>query len=101
MTPVTFIFQFCDAFVEGTQFVFQFLNFMLKSEIAEQEIYRRLVASLGPDPANLFGAVLTWPLRIASAWLLQSTVFFAGSSAMLFAAVHGLLVALSTQLNLP
>jgi hypothetical protein len=29
MTPVTFIFQFGNAFVEGTQFVFQFLNFML------------------------------------------------------------------------
>ena len=29
MTPVTFIFQFCDSSVEGMQFVFQFLNFML------------------------------------------------------------------------
>jgi hypothetical protein len=29
MTPVIFIFQFCDAFVEGIQFVFQSLNFML------------------------------------------------------------------------
>ena len=29
MTPVTFIFQFCDPFVEGIQFVFQFLNFVL------------------------------------------------------------------------
>ena len=54
---------------------------------------RRLVASLGPDPASLFGAVLTWPLRIASTSLLQSTVFFAGSSAMPFAAAHGLLLA--------
>jgi hypothetical protein len=29
MAPVTFIFQFCDPLVEGIQFVFQFLNFML------------------------------------------------------------------------
>jgi len=29
MTPVTFIFQFRDPFVEGIQFLFQFLNFML------------------------------------------------------------------------
>jgi hypothetical protein len=29
MTPVTFIFQFCDPFVEGIQLFFQFLNFML------------------------------------------------------------------------
>jgi hypothetical protein len=29
MTPVTFIFQFCDPFVERIQFFFQFLNFML------------------------------------------------------------------------
>jgi hypothetical protein len=29
MTPVTFVFQFYDAFVEGIQFFFQFLNFML------------------------------------------------------------------------
>jgi len=29
MAPVTFIFQFCDPFVEGIQFVFQSLNFML------------------------------------------------------------------------
>jgi hypothetical protein len=29
MTPVTFIFQFRDPFVEGIQFFFQFLNFML------------------------------------------------------------------------
>ncbi len=29
MTPVIFTFQFCYPFVEGIQFVFQSLNFML------------------------------------------------------------------------
>jgi len=38
MTPVTFIFQFFDPFVEGIQFVLQFLNFMLNRKLPSRKL---------------------------------------------------------------
>jgi len=39
MTPVTFVFQFCDPVVEGIQFFFQFLNFMLNRKSPSRKFF--------------------------------------------------------------
>jgi hypothetical protein len=46
MTPMTFIFQLCNSFVERVQFVFELANFVLNRETDERDIYQLLVASL-------------------------------------------------------